>query len=324
MGMSVLEFAEKVLGGSVDPLTASDIVEKGEMLGYELDTKSKDKAQNMYCSINQDIRNKDNSRFVGFGKNPKKWGLKKKHSIKTVLSGEIEDDSGEDEEDEISRVNWDERDLHKLLVSYVAGDAYFSCYAKTVFHEKSTKESKGKNHWIHPDIVGIHYPFGISKDQGEFSESTLSLMSKLEHTECRFYSFELKKEITAANLRKWYFEAVSNSSWANEGYLVAAKYDQEIEDEMRKLNDSFGIGFIKLDLEDYTSSEIIIPARRKTDLDWGMIDKLYAGNPDFRNFLNTVQFDMNNKVIRNLKDFDETFSDEKEFQAYIKEKCLWF
>ena len=36
MGMSVLEFAEKVLGGSVDPLTASDIVEKGEIVAKEV------------------------------------------------------------------------------------------------------------------------------------------------------------------------------------------------------------------------------------------------------------------------------------------------
>jgi hypothetical protein len=34
----------------------------------------------------------------------------------------------------------------------------------------------------------------------------------------------MKKELNFSNLRESYFQAVSNSSWANEGYLVTAEY----------------------------------------------------------------------------------------------------
>ena len=37
----------------------------------------------------------------------------------------------------------------------------------------------------------------------------------------RLWSFEVKKELNVSNARKSFFQAVSNSSWANEGYLVA-------------------------------------------------------------------------------------------------------
>lgn len=44
------------------------------------------------------------------------------------------------------------------------------------------------------------------------------------------------------------FQAVSNSSWANEGYLVVLQeIDSEVLSELRRLNQSFGIGVIKLE-----------------------------------------------------------------------------
>lgn len=79
----------------------------------------------------------------------------------------------------------------------------------------------------------------------------------------------IKKEITFSNLRESYFQAISNSSWANEGYLVTAKLlnDEEFHSELRRLTSAFGIGIIKLDIEDPDASEILYPAIYKTDID---------------------------------------------------------
>jgi hypothetical protein len=55
-------------------------------------------------------------------------------------------------------------------------------------------------------------------------------------------SYEIKKEInTDYELKKSYFQAVSNSSWANYGYLVALEISDNLKDEMERLNQSFGI-----------------------------------------------------------------------------------
>ena len=57
------------------------------------------------------------------------------------------------------------------------------------------------------------------------------------------FSYEIKKEInTDYELKKSYFQAVSNSSWANYGYLVAFEISDNLKDEMERLNQSFGIG----------------------------------------------------------------------------------
>lgn len=52
-----------------------------------------------------------------------------------------------------------ERDLHPLLVKFLYSNPHFKCYAKTIYHETSTKKTKGYNQWLHPDIVGIYFPF---------------------------------------------------------------------------------------------------------------------------------------------------------------------
>jgi hypothetical protein len=50
----------------------------------------------------------------------------------------------------------------------------------------------------------------------------------------RLWSFEVKKELNSSNVRKSFFQAVSNSSWANEGYLVAVSIvGEQVEQELR-------------------------------------------------------------------------------------------
>ena len=120
------------------------------------------------------------------------------------------------------------------------------------------------------------------------------------------------------NYRESFFQALSNSSWAHEGYLVAAdiKQDDELMSELSRLTSSFGIGIIQLDLEDIDSSQILFPARSRPLLDWETINKLSEQNPDFEKFIQDVRIDFESKRIHR-SEFDEIL---KDIRKYIHDK----
>ncbi|WP_244613972.1 hypothetical protein [Bartonella kosoyi] len=66
----------------------------------------------------------------------------------------------------------------------------------------------------------------------------------------KLWSFEIKILINRSNLRKAFFQTVSNSSWANFSYLVANEVEGvDTLKELRMLSSLHGIGFIRLDKE---------------------------------------------------------------------------
>ena len=97
-------------------------------------------------------------------------------------------------------------------------------------------------------------------------------------------SYEIKREIKSDyELKKCFFQAVSNSSWANYGYLVAFDIGDNLKEEMERLSQSFGIGVIELNANPF-KSEILYPAKYK-DLDFITIDKLCEINLEFKKFI---------------------------------------
>ncbi len=50
--------------------------------------------------------------------------------------------------------SYDERDLHKLLSSYLKNTGI---YSKTIFHEQSKYGTDSNQIWTHPDMVGIRF-----------------------------------------------------------------------------------------------------------------------------------------------------------------------
>lgn len=64
-------------------------------------------------------------------------------------------------------------------------------------------------------------------------------------------------------MRASFFQAVSNSSWANEGYLVASSITESVSEELRILSDLHGIGVIVLNLDNIMKSEIMLPPNAK-------------------------------------------------------------
>lgn len=176
-------------------------------------------------------------------------------------------------------------------------------------------EEKGKNKWNYPDIVGIHFPFD------DYKEETLGLLKNLNKQSCKIYSFEIKKSITWADIKEYYFQAVSNSSWANEGYLVVFEnIESDIFSELIRLNASFGIGIIQLEID--SSSKVILPARQR-NLDMQTLDMLVEKNKNFKDFIDDVNKDINaNDKFRIAKDrYDKILNDDG-LEKYIKEKHI--
>lgn len=159
-------------------------------------------------------------------------------------------------------------------------------------------------------------------EYADFQDNVLKFIKEFDQKPLKIFSFELKKELKTANFKEYFFQAVSNSSWAHEGYLVAAKIqeDGKLVEALQKLSQSFGIGIIHLNTENIMESQIISPARVKEKLDFSVVDELAEKNPNFNTFLKTVsEYDPKN-AGRYQNEFDKVFSSEEDLKVYLLEK----
>lgn len=310
--MTFLDLAYETLKQVKIPLTEKQIWEKAQELKIDFKTNGATPWKSIGARIYRDLKSNPNTKFYKVGNNPVTFFIKdiENNSLQIENISFVEENKEE-------KGTFQERDLHPLLTSFLLGNSNFSCYSKTVFHEASQKEKKGKNKWIHPDIVSVYFPFD------DFKNETLDLITTLEQSKFKLFSFEMKKNITLSDLREYYFQAVSNSSWANEGYLVTLECDSDPSffDEMRRLNESFGIGFIKLDKENIAQSQVLFQARVNNQLDWATINRLVISNPDFKNFIEGVVSCANGKRV-NKDFFDEIFTEEEEIEKYLLKKKI--
>ena len=213
---------------------------------------------------------------------------------------------------------FEERDLHKLLSSYLKNT---ETYSKTIFHEQSNGKDSNQI-WTHPDMVGIKF---LSL-QSKISQNFLKSINRVDTF--KISSYEIKREINSdSELKKAFFQAVSNSSWANYGYLVAFEFSDSLNEEMARLNQSFGIGIIELNANPY-QSQILFPSVYR-DLDFKTIDKLCKMNKEFEKFIEQTEKLMtaSEKYLsgaeKELEEFcDKYFSNYTEFEKYCKEKYI--
>ena len=214
---------------------------------------------------------------------------------------------------------FEERDLHKLLSSYLKNT---SIYSKTIFHEQSTFGKDSNQIWTHPDMVGIRFLNLHTKASQNFLKS-INRMDTF-----KISSYELKKEINSdSELKKGFFQAVSNSSWANYGFLVAFEFSDSLTEEMERLNQSFGIGIIKLDANPY-KSKVLFQAKYR-DLDFKTIDKLCKINKEFEQFIEqteklmTVEERYYKSTEKELDEFcDAYFFNDSEVEKYCNDKNI--
>jgi len=281
MSVTFLQLAKKVLEEEKKPLSTSEIWKIAVTRGIDklVGTTGKTPWASLGALLYVDVRDNLNSEFISIGTRPKKFYLKsQKFSI------DIDSLNPQEKEKETSqKASYTEKDLHPLMVYY--GSNYLKAYLMTIHHNKSTKREFGE--WVHPDIVGCYYPFT------DWYGDVVDVSNLLSSSAIRLFSFELKKELNFSNLRESFFQAVSNSSWANEGYLVAAEIeeDKEFINELTRLSTAFGIGVIKLNTEDPDSCETLLPAQTRDRVDWDTVNKIAQMNSDFKDFLKRIKID---------------------------------
>ncbi|GLC79292.1 COG2958 family protein [Lacrimispora brassicae] len=312
MAYSFLTLAKDVLEKENIPLSIEQMWDTAKNLGLleKLSSSGKTPIRTLSARIYVDIKNNPDTVFEQVSKRPAKFFLKGK----TAGLKEYED---KQKQEKLSQKHkFGERALHILLSSFVNADEHFKCSTKTIYHETSKREKSGKNKWLHPDIVGVHFPFE------SYTENTLKLFDILKVNPYKLYSFEMKIDINLSNLREYYFQAVSNSSWAHEGYLVALHIadDPELIDEMRRLNNAFGIGVIRLDAEHFMQSEILFSAKEKESLDWDTINRLVDSNPDFKKFLDNLMEDI--KIGKIKSRYDEVCLEEEQMYQYAQKNGI--
>jgi hypothetical protein len=192
-------------------------------------------------------------------------------------------------------------------------------YSKTILHEESKNSKDDHQKWIHPDMIGIEFVNLTSKVNKAF----MKILNKADTF--KLTSYELKKEInTDYELKKCYFQAVSNSSWANYGYLVALEISDSLKDEMERLNQSFGIGIIELESNPY-ESKILFQSKFK-ELDFKTIDKLCKVNQKYESFIEltekalAVEERYYKSIEKELDEFcDSYFENDSEIETYCKQ-----
>lgn len=115
------------------------------------------------------------------------------------------------------------------------------------------------------------------------------------------------------NCRECYFQAISNSSWANEGYLVGRHIDThnpQLMDLLKRLHASFGIGVIDLRIDE-DKSAILLNAKYKEKIDYTVASELSAKNEKFSSFLKSVVDYDPNYPQRYKDEFDEVKKKEE-------------
>ena len=172
--------------------------------------------------------------------------------------------------------------MYPILISFLKAE--MGLYCKRIDEKKSSNtRGAGGNQWLHPDIVAMET---IDKNYNPFIKTCIKHGGGKR---VLLKSFEVKKDLTKSNVRKNFFQTVSNSSWANEGYLVATSIsDKTVENELRMLSSLHGIGVIILDVNNPNESEIMLPAKLRDEVDWQSINRILEENGDFKDYIDLV------------------------------------
>ncbi|GAA8927344.1 COG2958 family protein [Helicobacter pylori] len=327
--MTYIELGKKVLEQAERPLKPKEIWERACRMGLDKERPSIGKTP--WSTLGVDLGKDEKQFYVARKEGGAFFYWLKSREREFPPQKTLDAKEEDDEQSECSgtakkqKTSFHERDLHPLLVKFLNEDSKFKLLCKTIYHESCKKSKKGKCEWNYPDIVGVYFPY--DKDlKSKYEKETLKFLHHNGQKRHKLFSFELKKDLSLSNLKESYFQAVSNSSWANEGYLVVFKIEDkeknEILDELKRLNQSFGIGVIKLESE-ISNSKILLPARER-EIDIPTLNMLVEQSPeDFKPFMEEIntQIEKGLDTPIEMNGFDKVLNDEA-MQKHIKDKGI--
>ncbi|WQR93557.1 hypothetical protein KVE67_00465 [Helicobacter pylori] len=323
--MTYIELGKKVLEQAERPLSVKEIFEKACEMGLDKECNDgKILSHSLGSQLGEhDISNDKKQFYVARKEGGAFFYWLKSREREFPPQKTLDAKEEDDEQSECSgtakkqKTSFDERDLHPLLVKFLSEDPNFRLLCKTIRHEECKKGKGGECMWNYPDIVGVYFPYN------KYKEETLKFLHHTGQEKHKLFSFELKKELSFSNLKESYFQAVSNSTWANEGYLVVFEIEYKVLGELRRLNQSFGIGVIKLESE-ISNSKILLPAKER-EINIPTLNMLIEQSPkDFKPFMANI-----NKQIEagfdkqiDMNDFFKELLGDEAMQKYIKDKGI--
>lgn len=312
MAKSIIDVTKEVLECKNEALNPNQMYHIANEMGLtkELNLNGKTPWASFAARIYMDIKENPNSIFEVVATKPMLIKLKNQDvNLKIQTQNEIKEPKN----------SYSERDLHPLLTRFAFANDNFKAYTKTIYHESSIKTKKGMDKWLYPDIVGVSFEY---KD---YQKELNKFIGKFSSLPIKIYAFEMKKHLSVSSFREYYFQAVSNSSWANEGYLVALdidESDEELMDLMKRLSYSFGIGVISLNSQNVDESVILARAEFRENLDYSVMNELSIKNPDFKKFLESVEEFNIEKEYRSKSEFDEVLDNDKLDNYLINKKIM--
>lgn len=314
MAKTIIDVAKEVLERKKEALNPIKMYHIANEMGLtkELNLNGKTPWQSFAARIYMDIKENPNSIFEVVATKPMLIKLKNQ-----VINLEAQMEKNSDIKE--PKNSYSERDLHPLLSRFISFNENFKAYTKTIYHESSKKSQKGADKWLYPDIVGVSFEY---KD---YQKELNKFIGKFSSLPIKIYAFEMKKHLSVSSFREYYFQAVSNSSWANEGYLVALdidESDEELMDLMKRLSYSFGIGVISLNSQNVDESVILARAEFRENLDYSVMNELSMKNPDFKKFLESVEEFNIEKEYRSKSEFDEVLDNDKLDNYLINKKIM--
>jgi len=231
-------------------------------------------------SQKEQITKNDNHIFWQDKPRPRIYWYSTEDTYANKEKAELTEEKDDEESDIIfSKNTLSEHDLYPILITYLKSELKLYCQR---IDEKRSKNSRGNggNQWLHPDIVAMQT---VDK---EWNELIRNCVKQGAGQSVRLWSFEVKKELNSSNARKSFFQTVSNSSWANESYLVATSIsDANVEQELRMLSALHGVGIILLNVENPTESEMMLPSKARAEIDWQSVNRILVENPDFKDYI---------------------------------------
>ena len=300
--MTYYDAAKKVLEQSDVPMRLNEIWEKSCELGYDKQIEETGKKKNsdfqmsktpitsLASSIYKDIKyNPDTTIFVKVGRGEFFLKSKINSSNQNLINNTNEEDTDDIIVNNSANKKILEEDLHIPLTKYLYS---MKIYSKTINANATDVNLKGKMKWGTPDIIAVTFKDYINK-------SVLKLFNYINLPTTELYAYELKLKLTLGNLTEYYFQALSNSGWANEAWLVAMEINEndiDLMEEIKRLNQSFGVGIIRLDYNNPEDSEILFSAKKRNDLDIDTMHKL-CNNRQFQDFIDDV-----NKLLKHDND----------------------
>lgn len=340
------DFIVEVLNEADMPLTYSEIWNQGNEKGI-IPPKSDNPNQMKYLSsvltgwddelTSDDVYvYKDGTKIKLFSRSPRRWYIVDKFNKNDIDKFPEKIDKAEKKEERIDAKNEIEGKncqielmLYPFLTKYVKEKLGVSVIAISDKKAKKAILKRGLKKWQYPDLVGFSVPY----------DKSINEMKKvLGSSPVLIYSFEMKREIKTRNFCECYYQALSNSSWANYGYLVTDTLDDDDTDMMsalKLLNERFGIGIIKLNTKrpndgkgfDIRESKILFEAKFNPEINWDVFRRNIRDNEDeYKTFCNAVTTSIDDPEKLNydecLKDFEKPWEDggKKALDDLEKEK----